>query len=49
MEVFMELKEFREVYDSMVLPEKSDKKILNRIIQENFNGKKISSIRKFYI
>lgn len=36
----MELKEFKEVYDSMVLPEKSDKKILNRIMQENFNGKK---------
>lgn len=36
----MELKEFREVYDSMVLSEESDKKILNRIMQENFNEKK---------
>lgn len=34
---FMELKEFRELYDSVVLPEEADKRILDGIMQKNFN------------
>lgn len=33
----MELKEFRELYDSVVLPEEADKRILDGIMQKNFN------------
>lgn len=42
----MELREFRELYDTMVLPEEADKRILDKIVQENFTGKEEDIVNK---